>query len=380
MADAAEHWVTVATRLTEARVNELALVLTARGVPYQRQLASAAGSYGCRSPWLLRRPPSSRSTGTRTRGRSARGLSRRWARAGPACVWYGARLLAVFFALHTDLFNRDWLGAGRLEAGALLRGEWWRAVTALTLHIELDHLGGNLAFGGFFGYFIGRYLGPGVGWLAVLLAAGGANVLNAWAQGAAHRSIGASTAVFAALGLLAAYTWRRGFLRDTPWRARIAPIVAGLGLLGVHGHCRREHRPRCAPVRLHRGDGAGRRDCATRADARGSSTPRVQRLCGAARRSRARGGLGRGIARGGLALERVGDELEKVALVRDRFGEPGIQRVAVTVRHRLVLRPPVGDERREDPAHELVGHDWSGPSSSASATYSASFRSRNCSL
>ena len=33
MADAAEHWVTVATRLTEARVNELALVLTARGVP-----------------------------------------------------------------------------------------------------------------------------------------------------------------------------------------------------------------------------------------------------------------------------------------------------------------------------------------------------------
>ena len=37
MADAAEQWVTVATRLTEARINELALVLTARGVPYQRQ-------------------------------------------------------------------------------------------------------------------------------------------------------------------------------------------------------------------------------------------------------------------------------------------------------------------------------------------------------
>jgi rhomboid protease GluP len=40
---------------------------------------------------------------------------------------------------------------------------------------------------------------------------------------------------FAALGLLVAYTWRRGFLKHTPWRARIAPIVAGLGLLAFTG-------------------------------------------------------------------------------------------------------------------------------------------------
>ena len=96
-------------------------------------------------------------------------------------------------------------------------------------------MGGNLAFGAFFGYFVGRYLGTGVGWLAVLLAASGGNVLNAWVQSPAHRSIGASTAVFAALGLLVTYTWRRGYLRDTPWRARIAPIVAGLGLLAFTG-------------------------------------------------------------------------------------------------------------------------------------------------
>ena len=32
-----------------------------------------------------------------------------------------------------------------------------------------------------------------------------------------------------------AYIWRRGFLRDTPWRARIGPIVAGLGLLAFTG-------------------------------------------------------------------------------------------------------------------------------------------------
>jgi hypothetical protein len=41
--------------------------------------------------------------------------------------------------------------------------------------------------------------------------------------------------VFAALGLLTAYTWRRGFWRGTPWKARFAPIVAGLGLLAFTG-------------------------------------------------------------------------------------------------------------------------------------------------
>jgi membrane associated rhomboid family serine protease len=69
----------------------------------------------------------------------------------------------------------------------------------------------------------------------VLLASTGANALNAWVESPAHRSIGASTAVFAALGMLATYTWRRGYLRDTPWRSRIAPIVASLGLLAFTG-------------------------------------------------------------------------------------------------------------------------------------------------
>jgi membrane associated rhomboid family serine protease len=122
-----------------------------------------------------------------------------------------------------------------LQASAISAGELWRTVTALTLHVEFEHLGGNLAFGAFFGWFVGRYLGVGVGWLTVLAAAAGANALGAWLQGPDHRSLGASTAVFAALGMLVAYTWRRGFWRATPWRARIAPIVAGLGLLAFTG-------------------------------------------------------------------------------------------------------------------------------------------------
>jgi rhomboid protease GluP len=237
MANAAgsEQWVTVATGLTEGRVNELALVLTARGVPFQRQ----PGLRGWELWVPLGNVPAAATELTLYRHENALQIGTRPLEefgAGRAGVlWYATTLLAVFFAVHAYLFGRDWLAAGRLEAGALLAGEWWRAVTALTVHRELDHLGGNLAFGGFFGYFVGRYLGVGFGWLAVLLAAAGANVLNAWVQLPTHRSIGASTAVFAALGLLATYAWRRGYLRDTPWRSRIAPIVAAIGLLAFTG-------------------------------------------------------------------------------------------------------------------------------------------------
>ena len=235
MAHGAEQWVTVATGLTEARANELGLVLTARSVPFHRQAGPngwelwvpLADAPAAANELTLYRRENLKPVGTRPLEEVAAG------RAG--VLWYVATLITVFFALHTGLFDFDWLAAGRLEAGPLWRGEWWRAITALTVHVELAHLGGNLAFGAFYGYFVGRYLGVGVGWLAVLLAASGANALNAWVQSPAHRSIGASTAVFAALGLLATYTWRRGFLRGTPWRSRIAPIVASIGLLAFTG-------------------------------------------------------------------------------------------------------------------------------------------------
>jgi len=108
-------------------------------------------------------------------------------------------------------------------------------VTALTLHVDFSHLAGNIVFGAFFGLYVGRYLGSGIGWAAILGAGALGNALNVLIQPGRHLAIGASTSVFAALGLLAAYTWRRGFLRNTPWRMRIAPIIAGIGLLAFTG-------------------------------------------------------------------------------------------------------------------------------------------------
>ena len=150
-------------------------------------------------------------------------------------VAYIGVLLAVALLTRQGAWGYDWLGSGRIDSVRILAGEWWRTVTALTLHVDFSHLAGNIVFGAFFGLYVGRYLGSGIGWAAILGAGALGNALNVAIQPGQHLAIGASTAVFAALGLLAAYTWRRGFLKHTPWRMRIAPIVAGIGLLAFTG-------------------------------------------------------------------------------------------------------------------------------------------------
>jgi membrane associated rhomboid family serine protease len=230
-----DSWIRVAAGLDDARANDLALVLIARGIEHQRQRGA--------SGWDLWVPlPSAEAAAaelTLYRRENARAIGPRhleeFGDGWPGVVVYAGMLLFVFVALHSSWLYLDWLGAGMLDAAAVRSGQWWRVVTALTLHVDLDHLGGNLAFGAFFGFFVGRYLGRGVGWLTVLTAAMLANLASAWLEPMPYRSLGASTAVFAALGLLVAYTWRRGYLRETPWRSRIAPIVAGLGLLAFTG-------------------------------------------------------------------------------------------------------------------------------------------------
>lgn len=230
-----EAWTVVATTADERRCAELALVLTARGLEHRtlrgfgrwELVVPAALADEAVRELAAYSAENARAIGAQALPEIGNGL--------PGAAVYCLVLLVTFVCVRGNALDLDWYGAGRLVAGRFVDGEYWRAVTALTVHLELDHLGGNLAFGAFFGYFAARYLGAGVAWLSILGAGTLGNVLNALVQDAQHRSIGASTAVFAALGLLTAYTWRRGFLKETPWRARIAPIIAGLGLLAFTG-------------------------------------------------------------------------------------------------------------------------------------------------
>jgi membrane associated rhomboid family serine protease len=129
----------------------------------------------------------------------------------------------------------DWLEAGRMQSAAVVEGQWWRAFTALTLHRDAAHLVGNLAFGSVFGFLASQALGGGVAWLSILLAGGVGNLVNAYLQPPQHSAIGASTAVFAALGLLVAlslYHWRS---RSGGVVRRWSPLVGGLILLAYTG-------------------------------------------------------------------------------------------------------------------------------------------------
>ncbi|NOT31677.1 MAG: rhomboid family intramembrane serine protease, partial [Planctomycetes bacterium] len=73
--------------------------------------------------------------------------------------------------------------------------------------------------------------GAGVGALGLLLAGLLGNLVNAWVHVGAHASLGASTAVFGAVGLLGGSEARARHLLREPQARRIAPIAAALMLL-----------------------------------------------------------------------------------------------------------------------------------------------------
>ena len=104
--------------------------------------------------------------------------------------------------------------AGVADAERIRSGEWWRAVTAMTLHADVMHVLGNVVASVIFVSAAGRWLGPGVAAMLILLAGTGANLLTALVEKENHLSVGASTATFAALGLVVGLQsvrrWRGG--------------------------------------------------------------------------------------------------------------------------------------------------------------------------
>ncbi len=122
---------------------------------------------------------------------------------------------------------------GTAHAASIRDGHWWRCVTALTLHAGPLHLLGNLAIGGVFIILLCRELGSGLAWSLLLASGTCGNLLNAWVQSPEHRSVGASTAVFGAVGILAAISTVR--YRHHLQRRWFIPVAAGLALLAILG-------------------------------------------------------------------------------------------------------------------------------------------------
>jgi len=152
--------------------------------------------------------------------------------------WLGPFVAVVLFAGYlftgpVDPQNR-WFGPGAALSGKILGGEWYRVVTALTLHAHFAHVFGNAAVAFVLLGAIGQALGPGLAALLTLLAGALGNWATAQWYGPGHASIGASTAIFGALGLLTAPgSWRR----TSRWPAWVA-VGASLALLGMLGSSR----------------------------------------------------------------------------------------------------------------------------------------------
>src|SRR2546425_4669140 len=148
---------------------------------------------------------------------------------GRSFLWLAYAALLASFHLATGPRDEGviWFARGSADAEAFLRGEWWRAATALTLHADYAHAAGNLVAGAVLLWGLARRIGPGAAaWIALAGGVGG-NALTALAVRRGYVSVGASTAVFAALGALA-------ILQAVARRpAALLALGAGSALLGL---------------------------------------------------------------------------------------------------------------------------------------------------
>ncbi len=213
---------------------EFSLVLEARGIEHEMRDDGDCWSLSVAAPLIHRAYEEiSRYSEERPTPRSVPETIESFPGAPIGAACFALVLLATAYCAGIGLFGADWLSLGALDVDASL--EWWRAVTALTLHLDQEHLLGNLLFGIVAGVAAGRLLGPGVAWASVLGAGALANYAEILIAPADHRAVGASTAVFATLGLIAGLAWRQRLtLRERRWYAA-APLIAGTCLLTLLG-------------------------------------------------------------------------------------------------------------------------------------------------
>lgn len=151
----------------------------------------------------------------------------------PLLLWHGLRAgwwgVPEGWALSPEL----WSAHGALDVVRMkVYHEWYRAVTALTLHADSQHILGNIAFGSIFCILLCRVVGLGLGLLLTLGGGALGNLCNALSRQGSLISLGFSTALFAAVGALS------GALAVQTHQKRgkaLAPLAAGCAILAMLG-------------------------------------------------------------------------------------------------------------------------------------------------
>ncbi len=125
-----------------------------------------------------------------------------------------------------------WFVRGAGDSTQILQsGEYYRLVTALTLHADPVHLMGNCFLAAFLLHFYFAITGNGIGLFLLLLTAGSANFINVAVHGSGHNFVGFSTAVFSVIGIICIAEYRTT-AKTLPF---FVPIMAGVSLLALLG-------------------------------------------------------------------------------------------------------------------------------------------------
>jgi len=153
--------------------------------------------------------------------------------------WVSGFVVAFYVWLGPyDAGNAVLCGAA-VDSEAVLHGEWWRLVTALTVHSGAAHLASNVLFLLLLGYAVCLSFGGGLGWALILASGIAGNAVACLFHGLHHVSVGASTACFGALGILSTHQMIRNLRRfgamRSVWSRTWVPLGAGLALLTLLG-------------------------------------------------------------------------------------------------------------------------------------------------
>jgi membrane associated rhomboid family serine protease len=144
-------------------------------------------------------------------------------------------LLCVHLSAMTSSAPEDYFRVFGANARRIMAGEAYRCATALVLHADAAHIAGNMVGIVLFGGAVCAVTGSGVGWLMILATGILGNLINAFAHGTGHLSVGASTSVFGAVGILCALQAVNAVRSGRGWKPTVLVFGAGIALLAFLG-------------------------------------------------------------------------------------------------------------------------------------------------
>ncbi len=150
-----------------------------------------------------------------------------------ACLGWATLMILIHYL--ATLPGSRMVASGVLAMSVLTAHEWWRLLTAMTLHNDPGHLASNLVTGILLiGLSMARH---GVGWglLGPWLAGALANLSALFIYGAGYQSLGASGMVLAALGILTVSGMSEALRQRPGWKPMLATLSAGLMLFVLTG-------------------------------------------------------------------------------------------------------------------------------------------------